>query len=116
MTVVNAIALLGTLGIISILYVKGEREVFKSEEVDDEKTKTSETKKEEESATTKIEEALKKQDVYTFDAKYIEHYNDWKALYPDMLQALVNNNKNKDIHDIQYGFVVWDKKRNTNQN
>ncbi|UBH12835.1 DUF5780 domain-containing protein [Macrococcus armenti] len=109
MTVVIAIALLGILGIISIPYVKGEREVFKSEKVEDAKSKASETKKEEKSAATKLEEALKKQDVYAFDAKYVVQHNDWKALYPDMLQALVKNNTDKDIRDIQYGFVAWDK-------
>lgn len=61
-------------------------------------------KKEEKSAATKLEEALKKQDVYTFDAKYVVQHNDWKALYPDMLQALVKNNTDKDIRDIQYGL------------
>ena len=109
MTVVIAIALLGIFGIISIPYVKGEREVFKSEKVNEQKSKASETKKEENSAASKLEEALKKQDVYAFDAKYVVQHDDLKALYPDMLQALVKNNTNKDIRDIQYGFVAWDK-------
>ncbi|WP_414052195.1 DUF5780 domain-containing protein [Macrococcus animalis] len=99
------------LFLMALPYVKGEKVLFNKEEqtvaanLDE---KISKNEKDELTAVS-LERSLKKQDVYATDAKYIVLHDEFKALYPDNLQATIKNNTNKDIKDVQYGFVAWDK-------
>lgn len=105
-----SIVLVGILFLLSLPYVKGEKELIRTEQTSiaaksDEK---EETIKEELNAES-LERAIKKQDLYALDAKYVVLHDEYKALYPDNLQATIKNNTDKDIKDVQYGFVAWDK-------
>ncbi|MBL0847745.1 hypothetical protein JJQ58_08125 [Mammaliicoccus fleurettii] len=56
-----------------------------------------------------LENNLDKQDLVIEDGKYLIRSEDAKSLYPDALQAFIRNNTYKDIKDITFGFVAWDK-------
>ncbi|WP_414042349.1 DUF5780 domain-containing protein [Macrococcus sp. EM39E] len=105
-----SIILFGILLLLSLPYVKGEKNFIRSEETSvAAKSDEKEAPKKEELTAASLERAIKKQDLYAIDAKYIVLHDEFKALYPDNLQATIKNNTNKDIKDVQYGFVAWDK-------
>ncbi|MGK0555283.1 DUF5780 domain-containing protein [Macrococcus capreoli] len=109
MTSVITLILLGIFGILAMPYVKGEKHLLNNEQHEVVKAKETTKEKSKQSEASQLEDALKKQDVYAYDANYIVQHDEFKSLYPDMLQALIKNNTSKDIKDIQFGFVAWDK-------
>lgn len=40
--------------------------------------------------------------------KYVVQDDEYKSLYPDMLQVIIQNNTQKDIKDARVAFVAWD--------
>ena len=56
----------------------------------------------------KIEELRSKQIVVVESAKIIEQDPRYKALYPDMLQAIIKNNSGKTIKKMEVGFLGYD--------
>ncbi len=76
-----------------------------------EEEKTDETPKVEEKELTE-EEVLAQidaQGVKVKSTKYVVQDNNYKALYPDMLQAILENNTNSDIKNATLAFAAWDK-------
>lgn len=51
---------------------------------------------------------LEQQDVRVISTKYIVQSDRWKALYPDVLQAVFQNDSQKDIKHAYIAFVAWD--------
>ena len=107
-TSIITLILLAMLGIMALPYLKGEKHIFNKESHEVNKVKAT-TKEKSLSAASQLEKDLKKQDLYAYDAKYVVQDEKYKSFYPDMLQALIKNNTNKDIRDVQFGFVAWDK-------
>lgn len=105
-----SIVLLGIFFLLSLPYLKGEKSLMSSEKSSvASMTDQKEKPKKEELTAESLEREIKKQDLYASDAKYVVLHDEYKALYPDNLQATIKNNTNKDIKDVQYGFVAWDK-------
>ena len=52
---------------------------------------------------------LKKQPLSITKTKYLVQHKYYKALYPDMLQAILFNRSKEDIKDAVIAFVAWDK-------
>lgn len=107
-TSIITLILLAMLGIMALPYMRGEKHIFNKESQEVNKVKAT-TKEKSISAASQLEKDLKKQDLYAYDAKYVVQDEKYKSLYPDMLQAMIKNNTNKDIRDVQFGFVAWDK-------
>ncbi|MFC6118320.1 DUF5780 domain-containing protein [Macrococcoides bohemicum] len=104
------VILLGIFFLLSLPYVKGEKDLISSEKTSvAAKSDEKEEKKKEKFTAASLERAIKKQDLYAVDAKYVVLHDEFKSLYPDNLQATIKNNTDKDIKDVQYGFVAWDK-------
>lgn len=55
-----------------------------------------------------LEEAISKQEVKITSTKYVVQDENYKALYPDMLQAIITNNSNYDLKNALVAFVAWD--------
>lgn len=80
-------------------------------EVEEEESKdgaVSEDENEEFNAV-ELEMELSSQDVLVESVEYIVQDPEYKNLYPDMISAIVKNNSDMDIKNIEYGFVAWDK-------
>ncbi|RAI80149.1 hypothetical protein BFS35_010210 [Macrococcoides goetzii] len=108
-TFITAI-LLGIFFLLSLPYVKGEKDLLSSEKASvAEKSDDEQVQKKEKYTVARLERAIKKQDLYAVDAKYVVLHDEFKSLYPDNLQTTIKNNTDKDIKDVQYGFVAWDK-------
>lgn len=56
-----------------------------------------------------LEAELNNQPLCVISTQYIVQSEDYKALYPDMLQATIINNSQEDIKDAVIAFVAWDK-------
>lgn len=74
---------------------------------------TTETQVQEESveeSTTyqELEAELKNQPVYVESTEYIVQDEQYKALYPDILSAVVKNNSGTDVKNVQVAFAAWD--------
>lgn len=55
-----------------------------------------------------IEDAKSKQIVIVENAKIVEQSSDLKALYPDMIQVLIQNNSDKTIKNFEIGVLGFD--------
>lgn len=55
-----------------------------------------------------LEKALNKQEVVIEDARFIVQDAEYKSLYPDLIQTIVQNNSSEDIKRIVIGAVAWD--------
>ncbi len=58
---------------------------------------------------TEFNELLIKQPVNVKSVKYVVQDEKYKSLYPDILQAVIENNSNSDIKNATVAFVAWDK-------
>ncbi|UTH15864.1 DUF5780 domain-containing protein [Macrococcus epidermidis] len=104
------VILLGIFFLLSLPYVKGEKDLLSSEKASvAAKSDDEQVQKKEKYTAARLERAIKKQDLYAVDAKYVVLHDEFKSLYPDNLQATIKNNTDKDIKDVQYGFIAWDK-------
>lgn len=104
------VILLGIFFLLSLPYVKGEKDLLSSEKASvAAKSDDEQVQKKEKYTAARLERAIKKQDLYAVDAKYVVLRDEFKSLYPDNLQVTIKNNTDKDIKDVQYGFVAWDK-------
>ncbi|TDM39377.1 hypothetical protein ETI10_11265 [Macrococcoides goetzii] len=104
------VILLGIFFLLSLPYLKGEKDLLSSEKASvAAKSDDEQVQKKEKYTAARLERAIKKQDLYAVDAKYVVLHDEFKSLYPDNLQATIKNNTDKDIKDVQYGFVAWDK-------
>lgn len=52
--------------------------------------------------------ALGEQPMYVSSTDYVVQDQNYKSLYPDMLQAILQNNSEEDIKDAVVAFVAWD--------
>lgn len=52
---------------------------------------------------------VEKQEVRVVSTKYIVRSDRYKSLYPDMLQAIIQNDSKYDIKNAVIAFVAWDK-------
>lgn len=59
-------------------------------------------------AAEELEASQASQPVYISSTQYVIQDEQYKALYPDMLQAIVQNNSEDDIRDVVVAFVGWD--------
>ena len=55
-----------------------------------------------------LEDAMKAQPLVIIDTNYLVQDEQYKALYPDMLQAIIQNNSDADIESAVIGFLAWD--------
>ena len=55
-----------------------------------------------------LEDAIGKQEVKITSTKYVVQDENYKALYPDMLQAIITNKSNSDLKNAVVAFVAWD--------
>ena len=55
-----------------------------------------------------LETKLSEQPVFVSKTNKYVQSSDTKALYPDLLQAIIKNNSDTDIKDIVIGYVGWD--------
>ena len=58
---------------------------------------------------TELEQRLQQQPLAVISTDYIVQDEQYKALYPDMLQAVLKNGAGSDIKDAIVAFVGWDK-------
>ena len=58
-----------------------------------------------------VEQLIAGQKVKVISTKYVVQHDEYKALYPDMLQAVVENNSDDDIKNMVIAFVAWDKNK-----
>ena len=66
-------------------------------------------KKEESSVTAdELESNLSEQPVVVIKTEYVVQNQQYKTIYPDMLQAVIQNNTEEDIKDAVIAFVAWD--------
>ncbi|MGX1435506.1 DUF5780 domain-containing protein [Mammaliicoccus sciuri] len=87
--------------------VSSEKEVTKNESKVEGKSKV---KKESNTLNAQsLENNLENQDIVVENGRYLIRSEEYKSLYPDALQAYIRNNTGKDIKDITFGFVAWDK-------
>ena len=56
-----------------------------------------------------MEAQIAEQEVRVISTKYAVQSNEHKTLYPDMLQAVIQNGTEYDIKDAVVAFVAWDK-------
>lgn len=59
--------------------------------------------------SSELESEISKQDVRITSTRYIVQDEDYKTLYPDLLQATFINNSDLDLRDVSVAFVAWDK-------
>lgn len=64
---------------------------------------------EKEITAKELEAQLSKQGVEIIATKYLVQDETFKALYPDMLQVIIENNTEYDIKNMVVAFVAWDK-------
>lgn len=57
---------------------------------------------------SEFENLLAEQPLYVSKTKYVVQNDEHKALYPDMLQAILSNSTTEDIKDAVVAFVAWD--------
>lgn len=55
-----------------------------------------------------LEQILSEQELTVVKTNYLVQDDELKALYPDMLQAIIRNNSDQDIKDAVVAFVAWD--------
>lgn len=55
-----------------------------------------------------LDAAIAGQEVYVSSTKYLVQHEEYKSLYPDMLQAIIQNNSSLDIKNAVVAFVAWD--------
>lgn len=65
----------------------------------------------EEMTNDELEEKLKEQSIYVVSTDYIIQDDQYKALYPDMLNAVIKNNSGKDIKTAAVAFAAWDENK-----
>lgn len=56
-----------------------------------------------------LEAKLAEQPVYVVSTDYLIQSDDYKTLYPDMLNAVIKNNSGTDVKNVIVSFVAWDK-------
>ncbi len=59
-------------------------------------------------STSELEALIEKQEVRVIDTMYTVQHDEYKSLYPDMLQAIIQNDSSVDIRDAVIAFVAWD--------
>ena len=59
-------------------------------------------------ATGQIEVEISAQPVYVTSASLIVQSDEYKGLYPDLLQATIVNNSQDDVKDVLVAFMAWD--------
>lgn len=78
----------------------------------EETTETAEPEETTESSAAmsaeKLEAELAEQPVVIVRTEYAVQSEDLKALYPDMLQAVIQNNSEEDVKSVVIAFVAWD--------
>ena len=62
----------------------------------------------ESAAAEELEASLASQPVFVSSTEYVVQDKKYKSLYPDMLQAIIQNNSEEDIRDAVVAFVGWD--------
>lgn len=63
----------------------------------------------EEMTPAKLTEQLNKQPIFVTSAKFTVQHDQYKALYPDLLQAIIKNQSGVSIKNALVAFVAWDK-------
>lgn len=55
-----------------------------------------------------LEAAIAKQEVHVTSVKYVVQHEEYKALYPDLMQAVFKNGSNLDLKNVVVAFAAWD--------
>ena len=58
-----------------------------------------------------LETILSEQPMSVVSTDYLVQSDDYKGLYPDMLNAVINNNSGTDVKNAKVAFVAWDKNK-----
>lgn len=56
-----------------------------------------------------LEAKLKKQPMFVVSTDYMVQSDEYKALYPDMLNAIFKNTSGKEIKNVKIAYAAWDK-------
>lgn len=83
----------------------------KQESVKESKEEVIETPKTQEKkvmTATELEEALNSQPMKVISTEYVVQSDEYKALYPDMLSSVIQNNSGTDVKNAVVGLVAWD--------
>lgn len=70
--------------------------------------KEEKVKNEKELTEDELEKMIEEQPLKVISTNYIIQDEEYKALYPDMLQAIIENNSGEDIKDAVIAFAAWD--------
>lgn len=62
----------------------------------------------ESTSAEELKASLASQPVFFSSTQYVVQDNQYKSLYPDMLQGIVQNNSEDDMRDAVVAFVGWD--------
>lgn len=74
----------------------------------DEAQQTTTTKAPEKMTGSELDAAISKQEVRVVSTEYVVQSKDYKVLYPDMLQAVFQNDSSYDLKNVVIAFVAWD--------
>lgn len=66
------------------------------------------TQKREIPTPAELDAEISKQPVRVIETNYVVQHEEYKSLYPDMLQAIIQNDSAYDIKDAVVAFVAWD--------
>mgnify|MGYP001063748101 FL=1 len=61
-----------------------------------------------EMTSEELETALLSEPMYVVETEYVVQDEKYKALYPDMLQAVIKNNSGIDVKSAIVAFAAWD--------
>lgn len=62
----------------------------------------------ENASAEELEASLASQPVFVSNTNYAVQNDRYKSIYPDLLQAIIQNNSEEDIRDAVLAFVAWD--------
>ena len=95
-----------------IVSFKNNNQINRTEEksTNSETTKKSNSSKEKtgEMSVAELEARLLEQPMYVSRTEYLVQDENYKALYPDLLSAVIVNNSNTNIKNAKVAFVAWD--------
>ncbi len=72
-------------------------------------TVKTETASKDDLSAKELEAELKKQPMYVVSTDYVVQSDDYKSLYPDMLNAVIKNVSGKEVKNAKVAFAAWDK-------
>ncbi len=86
---------------------KNDTETTTTENLE-EKTKNGKKEAKKELTAEELETQLSEQEIKITSTKYSVQHEQYKALYPDLMQVILKNDTTQDIKNAVIAFVAWD--------